>query len=62
MCYSSRLKDLLVLKYENQPFFKRMENLIFGTHRPLSSIILFSSLSSAMLVKAAYLYRKKLVT
>ena len=37
MCYSSHVKDTLTL--ENQPFFKRMEVLIFDTHRSLSFII-----------------------
>ena len=32
MCYSSHFKDTLTL--ENQPFFKRMEVLIFDAHRP----------------------------
>ena len=36
-CYSSHFKDTLTL--ENQPFVKRMEILIFHTHRPLSAII-----------------------
>ena len=35
--YSSHFKDNLTL--ENQPFFKRMEIVIFDTHRPLSAII-----------------------
>ena len=37
MCYSSCFKDTLT--YENQPFFKRMEILIFDTDRPLSAMI-----------------------
>ena len=37
MFYSSRFKDTLTL--ENQPFFKRMEILIFDTHWRLSAII-----------------------
>ena len=37
MCYLSHFKDTLTL--ENQPFFKRLEILIFDTHRPLSAII-----------------------
>ena len=37
MCYSSRFKDTLT--EENQPFFKRMEILIFDTHWPFSAII-----------------------
>ena len=37
MCYSSHFKNTLTL--ENQPFFNRMEILIFDTHRPLSAII-----------------------
>ena len=37
MCFSSHLKDTLAL--ENQPFFKKMEILIFDTHRSLSVII-----------------------
>ena len=37
MCYSSHFKDTLTL--ENQPFFKRMEILIFDTHQSLSDII-----------------------
>ena len=37
MCCSSRFKDTLIL--ENQPFFKRMEILIFDTNWPLSAII-----------------------
>ena len=32
MCYSSHFKNTLTS--ENQPFFKRMEILIFDTHRP----------------------------
>ena len=60
MCYSFRFKDTLTL--DNQPFFKRMEVLIFDTHRPLSAIILLSGLRSAIQMKAAYLHRKKLVT
>ena len=32
MCYSFHFKDTLTL--ENQPFFKRMEVLIFDAHRP----------------------------
>ena len=35
MCYSSHLKYNLTL--ENQPFFKRMDILIFDTHLPLSA-------------------------
>ena len=37
MCYSSHFKDTPTL--ENQPFFKKMEILIFDTLRPLSAII-----------------------
>ena len=37
MCYSSHFED--TLKLENQPLFKRMEILIFDTHRSLSAII-----------------------
>ena len=37
MCYSSHFKDTLTL--ENQPFFKRMEILIFDTQRSFSAII-----------------------
>ena len=37
MCCSSHFKDTLTL--ENQPFFVRMEILIFDTHWPLSAII-----------------------
>ena len=37
MCYFSNFKDTLAL--ENQPLFKRMEILIFDTHRPLPTII-----------------------
>ena len=37
MYYSSHFKETLTL--ENQPFFKRMEILIFDTHRALSAII-----------------------
>ena len=37
MCYSLLFKDTLTL--ENQPFFKRMEILVFDTNRPLSAII-----------------------
>ena len=37
MCYCFHFKDTLTL--ENQPFFKRMEILIFDTRRPLSAII-----------------------
>ena len=37
MCYSSHSKDTLTL--ENQPFYKRMEILIFDTHRLLPAII-----------------------
>ena len=36
MCYS-HLRDTPTL--ENQPFFKRMESLIFDTQRPLPAII-----------------------
>ena len=60
MCYTSHFNDTLTL--ENQPFFKRMEILMFDTHWSLSTIILISSLHSAIPVKAAYLLRKKLVT
>ena len=37
MCYSSGFKDTLTL--ENQPFIKRMEILIFDTHRSLAAVI-----------------------
>ena len=37
MCYSSHFKNTLTL--ENQPFFKRMEILMFDTHLPFSAII-----------------------
>ena len=37
MCYISHIKDTLTL--ENQPFFKRIEILIFDTNQPLSIII-----------------------
>ena len=37
MSYSSHFKDTLTL--ENQPFFKRMEILIFDTPLPFSAII-----------------------
>ena len=37
MCYSSYFKDALTLG--NQPFFKRMDILIFDIHRPISAII-----------------------
>ena len=37
MCYSSHFKDTLA--FENQPFFKTMEILIFDTNWPLSAII-----------------------
>ena len=37
MRYSSHFKDTLTL--QNQPFFKRMEILIFDTHQPHSPII-----------------------
>ena len=35
MCYSSHFKGTLT---ENQPYFKRMEILVFDTNRPLSAI------------------------
>ena len=58
MCYSFHFKDTLTL--ENQPFFKRMEILMFDNHRALSAIIYPFILRSAIPVKAAYLHREKL--
>ena len=59
MCYSSHFKDTLAL--ENQPFFKRMEILIFDTHWPLSAVISPFQFTQHNSVNAAYLHQKKLV-